>query len=444
MRPTGVEVIGSVPWSTHFCQFYSTKGDILDILVPYFKAGLEGNEAGMWVTSPPLTIAEAQQALAAAVPDLDSRLAAGQMEFIPYTDWYLQEGSFDLDRVLNGWVARLTLAQGRGYQGLRITGNTAWLELKDWNSFADYEAAITRVIGKHKLLALCTYSLESCTATDVMDVIRNHEFALVRKEGRWEMIENSASRVARQALEESERNLARSNAELEQFAYVASHDLQEPLRMVSSYVQLLRDRYKGKLDQEAEEFIDFAYDGAIRMQQLISDLLSYSRVGTRGKQFDPVSLETALAHALANLSLAISDKGAEVTHGPLPLVSGDVRQLTQLWQNLVENGIKFQGHGPPKVHISAECLGNQYVCSVCDNGIGIEPQYAEKIFLIFHRLHSRAEYPGTGIGLAICKRIVERHGGRIWVESAPGEGSTFRFTLPAPATPSRARTFGQP
>jgi PAS domain S-box-containing protein len=223
--------------------------------------------------------------------------------------------------------------------------------------------------------------------------------------------------------------LERSNAELEQFAYVASHDLQEPLRMVASYTQLLARRYRGRLDEDAEEFIGYAVDGVTRMQALINDLLAYSRVGTRGGAFEPVDTGAVLDRVLASLGPAMEDAGATVTHGPLPTVRGDAVQLGQLLQNLVGNAVKFRGDAPPRVHVSAERGPGEWVFSVADNGIGIDPEYAERIFVIFQRLHTRAEYPGTGIGLAICKKIVERHGGRIWPEPAPGGGTVFRFTL---------------
>ena len=226
------------------------------------------------------------------------------------------------------------------------------------------------------------------------------------------------------------KELKRSNTDLEQFAYVASHDLREPLRMVSSYMDLLERRYKGKLDKDADEFIGFAVDGAERMQRLINDLLAYSRLGTSSQPFAPASCEAALGLALGNLKLAIQDCKARISHDPLPEVIGDEAQLVQLFQNLVGNAIKFHGEKAPFVQISAEPKGNEWVFSVEDNGIGIDPQYAERIFIIFQRLQGRDQYEGTGIGLASCKRIVERHGGRIWVESTPGNGATFFFTLP--------------
>jgi PAS domain S-box-containing protein len=224
--------------------------------------------------------------------------------------------------------------------------------------------------------------------------------------------------------------LNRSNEELGQFAYIASHDLQEPLRMVSSYTQLLSRRYKGKLDADADEFIAFAVDGAGRMQRLIQDLLTFSRVGTKGSHLLHTSSEDALQQALINLRGAVEDSGALVTHDPLPAVLADKTQLTQLFQNLVGNAIKYQNPGVPRVHISAARNGGkQWSFAVKDNGLGIDPQYFERIFGMFQRLHKREEFAGTGIGLAICKKIVERHGGSISVESQPGQGSTFRFAL---------------
>jgi light-regulated signal transduction histidine kinase (bacteriophytochrome) len=236
------------------------------------------------------------------------------------------------------------------------------------------------------------------------------------------------------ALNEKTDELARSNKDLEQFASVASHDLQEPLRMVTSYVQLLARRYKGKLDSDADDFIGFAVDGAVRMRKLINDLLTYSRVGTQGKELSPTDSEAALAQSIDDLKVAVEEHGALVTHDPLPTVMADRSQLGQLFQNLIGNAIKFRGNEPPRVHVSASRNGNGWTFSVKDNGIGIAAEYSERIFIIFQRLHSRQEYAGTGIGLAICKKIVERHGGRIWVKSDPGKGATFYFVLPAVKT----------
>jgi light-regulated signal transduction histidine kinase (bacteriophytochrome) len=235
---------------------------------------------------------------------------------------------------------------------------------------------------------------------------------------------------AQQALARKIEELARSNAELEQFAYVASHDLQEPLRMVASYTQLLGRRYKGRLDSDADEFIGFAVDGANRMQTLIQDLLSYSRVTTKGQSFAVTDAAAACNDALKNLRGAVLDTGGVVTVGSLPAVLADATQLTQVFQNLIVNALKYRNPERPEIQITARQDGNVAVFAVRDNGIGIEPQYFERIFQMFQRLHTIKAYSGTGIGLALCKKIVQRHGGRIWVESEPGKGSTFLFTIP--------------
>lgn len=225
--------------------------------------------------------------------------------------------------------------------------------------------------------------------------------------------------------------MARSNAELEQFAYVATHDLQEPLRAVASCVQLLQKRYEGQLDARAGEFITHAVDGTIRMQTLINDLLAYSRISTHAQTFEATDCEKVLGAALANLSIATAESGAVITSDGMPLVQGDPTQLTQLFQNLISNALKFHADRPVIIHIKAVLQEAEWWFTVADNGIGMEPQYFERVFQVFQRLHTRRAYQGTGIGLAICKKVIERHGGRIWVESQPGHGSTFGFTIPA-------------
>jgi signal transduction histidine kinase len=229
---------------------------------------------------------------------------------------------------------------------------------------------------------------------------------------------------------EAQEELARSNRDLEQFAYVASHDLQEPLRMVAAYTQLLADRYQGKLDENADKYIHYAVDGALRMQILVRDLLAFSRVGREGTEPKLVDVNLAVQAALINLQSTIRDNNAQVQYGHLPSIMADQSQLAQLFQNLIGNAIKFRSQEPPIINISAEKQDRQWTFSLSDNGIGIASEYAETIFVIFKRLHTREEYSGSGIGLAICKKVVEHHGGRIWMESEPGKGSTFKFALP--------------
>jgi hypothetical protein len=238
-------------------------------------------------------------------------------------------------------------------------------------------------------------------------------------------------RVAERTAELAERaqDLERSNMELQQFAYVASHDLQEPLRTISSFTQLLAKRYQDKLDDKAREFINFAVDGCKRMQTLINDLLAFSRVGTQGKPLVPVSCDAVLDRVLKSLKLAIEDSGAVIKRDPLPVVLADEGQLGQLFQNLITNAVKFRSNDSPRIQISAERNGRDWKLLVRDNGIGIAPEQSDRIFVIFQRLHTKTQYPGTGIGLAMCKKIAERHGGRIWVEPSPEGGSIFYFTI---------------
>ncbi|MGE5351818.1 MAG: PAS domain S-box protein [Acidobacteriota bacterium] len=244
------------------------------------------------------------------------------------------------------------------------------------------------------------------------------------------IIDITDRKLAQARLEKTLKELERSNVELEQFAYVASHDLQEPLRMMHSYAELLEKRYKGKLDESADDFLHFITGGAKRMQQLINDLLQYSRVTTRGKPFESVGSMEVLSNVLDNLQISIEESGAKITSDSLPVVRADKTQLVQLFQNLLSNSIKFCDNRLPEIHIGLAENEYEWIFSVKDNGIGIDPEFFDRVFIIFQRLHDREKYPGTGIGLAVCKKIVERHQGRIWVESEKGKGTTFYFTLP--------------
>ncbi len=253
------------------------------------------------------------------------------------------------------------------------------------------------------------------------------EQAQLAAENAREQIEN-----AHQTIERSNLELQRSNEELGHFAYVASHDLQEPLRAISGCVQLLQRRYEGQLDARADQFIGHAVDGAQRMQTLINDLLAYSRVGTRDQKFAPVEVENLITQVKRSLSTQIAESGAQITQDALPTIQGDTRQLEQVWQNFVSNALKFRGEAAPQIHLGAtrDEADTGWIFSVSDQGPGIEPQYFERIWVMFQRLHTRSEYPGTGIGLAICKKIIERHGGSVSVESEFGHGTTFRFSVP--------------
>ncbi len=260
--------------------------------------------------------------------------------------------------------------------------------------------------------------------------IRNHLERLVAERTVALRSEMEERKKAEDAVRKSAEDLSRSNKDLEQFAYVASHDLQEPLRAVAGFMGLLKKQYYAKLSAEANEYIDYAVEGAERMQTLIQDLLAYSRVGTKGAAPAPMSMKQAIDAALFNLRAATAESSVSVVCGDLPVVNADLPQMTQLMQNLIGNAIKFHGQARPEITIAARLQDGKWVFSVRDNGIGIEAKYFDRIFMIFQRLHTRSEYEGTGIGLALCKKIVERHGGSMWVESKPSDGSTFYFTIP--------------
>jgi PAS domain S-box-containing protein len=334
--------------------------------------------------------------------------------------------------------------------------------ITDWNPQAQQTFGWTRdeALGKPLLELIIPPQHRQTLAADIAQYLSDGQWALRRRfeltalhrDGREFPVEMTMSpvgsgdklffaafihditerRAVEAALADQRKELERSNEELQQFAYVASHDLQEPLRMVASYTQLLSRRYKDKLGPDADEFIHYAVDGAQRMQTLINDLLAYSRVGTRGKPFEPVDLNQVVEIVKANLKVAIEESGAQlVVPASLPMVSGDRSQLVQLFQNLIGNAIKFHGEAAPRVEISAERdePAGMWRFAVRDNGIGIDPEHHDRIFVIFQRLHTREHYQGTGIGLAVCRKIVERHGGKIGVESADGKGSIFHFTI---------------
>jgi signal transduction histidine kinase len=312
---------------------------------------------------------------------------------------------------------------------LIVLGVLTWVALRRWvtNPLARFGAEVVTVESGEISHAV---SMEDAPAEIrlLAEQVERMRLRIVQEFAMAEQARDDAQR-ARAVVEEQAQDLARSNTELEQFAYVASHDLQEPLRMVSSYMGLLKRRYQGRLDADADEFIGFAVDGVTRMQALINDLLSYSRAGREPTPSEPTDSAAALAKALRNLKSAIEEKGALISAGPLPQVMADPLQVSQLFQNLIANGIKFCRDRRPEISVGAERHGAEWTFFVRDNGIGIDPQYADRIFLIFQRLHKREEFAGTGIGLAICKKIVERHGGRIWLESTPGQGTTFYFTF---------------
>lgn len=291
---------------------------------------------------------------------------------------------------------------------------------------------VFRALRSHEVDAVVgTKSVFMLRLRETEDAIKKQRTALeelLAERGR--LLEDAKARQAQ--LQRKSRELEEANTELQQFAYVASHDLREPLRMIAGFTQSLEKRYRGTLDTTADEYITFIVDGVARMQDLINDLLAYSRVGTRGVPFEPVGMEDALQNVLINLKTSIGETAATVTHGPLPVIQADPIQMMQVLQNLISNAIKFhRADAPPVIHVTGGLEGGEWVFSVRDNGIGIDPEFFGRLFTLFQRLHTREQYPGSGLGLAITKKIVGRHGGRVWVESEPGKGSTFHFSVAA-------------
>jgi len=270
------------------------------------------------------------------------------------------------------------------------------------------------------------YVVETKRSDEVGSLARSFNIMVERLRKSHESLEDEIAGRKR-----AQEDLVRSNKDLEQFAYVASHDLQEPLRNVASCMQMLDRKYQGEFDAEGAQLIRYAVESVTRMKALINDLLAYSRISTRGSPFQPTDFEEVLAETLANMRPSIEQTGAVITHDPLPSVAADATQVMQVFQNLIGNALKFRGEEPPHIHVSAVRDDGEWVFSIKDNGIGIEPRHWERIFVIFRRLHKRNEYEGTGMGLAIVKKIIERHQGRIWVKSEPGKGTTFHFTIPA-------------
>jgi signal transduction histidine kinase len=333
----------------------------------------------------------------------------------------------------------------------RLTKNTYDVILADYSlpNFRGMDALnIVRESSLTTPLILVTGALNSETAVEcvkqgAMDyVLKDHLARLaisVRRALEDVRLRQERARAQEQLANKVEE-LARSNCDLEQFAYVASHDLQEPLRMVAAYTQLLSERYQGKLDSAADRYIGYAVEGATRMQALLEDLLAFSRVGRNGATPAPTDINSAINEVLQNLALALKEHSVTVTCNPLPTIMADRFQILQLFQNLLGNAIKFRAKQNPCITISAEPKGPDWLFSVFDNGIGIADEHKDLVFKIFQRLHTRTEYPGNGVGLAICKKIVEHNGGRIWVESELGRGSNFRFTFPAAVADKAGKT----
>ena len=466
MRKSGIDVLGDMPWGTHFCLFYETKEDVLDTLVSYCKAGLEDHEFCLWVVAEPITVDEAGKALKRAVPDLDRYLADHSIEIVSAGDWYLEGGSFDLNRVIGGWNEKLAHALARGYAGVRVTGDTAWLEKKDWKDFCEYEELLNESVANQRLAVLCTYPLAACGAAEILDVVRTHQFATAKRHGRWDVIETPALKQAKteikrlneeleQRVVERTRQLTAVNEELRkaemELAHVTrvttlgevtasfAHELNQPLAAIvnnaNACLGLLPNRRRD-LDEVRDALADIVSD-AERASTIIE------RVRGLAKRSSPEKVPLQLIDVVeAVVALAATESAArrvamrtEIA-ADLPVVLGDRVQLQQVLLNLVVNGMDAMSTVAEQERL-LEIRGCSHRqdgrpaarISVRDRGIGLDAGQMERLFEPFYTTKAH----GMGMGLAISRTIIAAHGGRLWAEANPGPGATFSFSLPAAA-----------
>ncbi|RQG98477.1 histidine kinase [Natrarchaeobius oligotrophus] len=437
----------------HIALFYRDRDERFETVTPFIRQGIERGERVMYVIDE-FSRSTVLDELRGGDADVDAAVDSGQLTFHSLEETYLRSGRFDPDDMLEVYADAIEDAN-ESYPGLRVTASTNFVldENATLEEFMAYESRVNDLFRGENCIALCHYDCERIPPETLIDVIRTHphivyegtvchNFYYTPPEEFFEpdepmrdverMLNTLADRSrARADLDETVSQLEASNERLKRFAYVASHDLQEPLRMISSYLQLLESRYGDDLDGDAREYIDFAVDGSDRMREMIDGLLAYSRIDTDESDVEPVDCNAVVDDVLTDLHVRIDETDAEITVDSLPAVAGNVHQLEQLFFNLLSNAIKYSGDEPPQIEVGCERRGDRCLFAVADRGIGIEPEYVDGIFDVFNRLHSNDEFPGTGIGLSLCRKIVAHHDGDIWVDSESDEGTTFYFTLPS-------------
>lgn len=442
---SGIPAVGDVAWGTHFCQFYHSREDLIDTLVPYFQEGIKNNEQCLWITSEPLGAVDAQDMLRAAVPDLEQHLKRGQIEILDHRDWYSRNGSASTEDVLQGWLQREEQALQGGHAGLRLTGNTFWLDRKDWRSFAEYEAMVNHSFRSRRIIGLCSYCLGRCDPEGVIDVVRNHQFALVRRSGDWDLIENSSLKIAKEELyklnEELELRVEARTAALEaalrardEFLSVASHELKTPVASFKLYIDGVgRALQRGSLaPDDLRRRITRAQEQCGRLDRLVQELLDISQLssGSMPMSFEELDL-TEIARGVAERFEEEARKaGSTITLTGDPSVVGkwDRMRLEQIQTNLIINAIKYAPGAAIELKVVRD--GDRAVLSVRDRGPGIAPQDQERVFERFAQLSPNAHRTGFGLGLWIVRQIVAALGGTVHLESALGAGSTFTVALP--------------
>jgi len=440
MRKTGIDAVAEMPWGTHFCLFYETKDDLLRTLVPYCRAGLEAREFCLWVVSEPVTVDDARHALSKAVPDLDHHLADHSLEIASARDWYLQGGTFDLRRVIGGWNEKLARALASGYAGVRVTGDTAWLEEKDWKDFCEYEDALNDSVANQHLALLCTYPLGACGAAEILDVVRTHQFATLERRGTCDVIETAGVKQAR-------AEIARCQAQA-QLAHVTrvttlgevtaslAHEVNQPLAAIvnnaNACLGLLAKRRD--LDEVREALADIVSDGN-RASAIVEHVRELAKRSSPPKR--PLDLADVVADVVALAGAESATRGVTIRtdlESDLPVVVGDRVRLQQVLLSLVVNGMDAMS-AVPEGERRLEIRGRRdsqdgspaVVLSVQDLGIGLEKGRADGVFEAFYTTRPH----GMGMGLATSRSIVEDHGGRLWAERNQGPGATFSFRLPA-------------
>lgn len=466
----------------HTCSIYENQTEQFSVVAPFIKFGLEGGDKCLYVADEN-TVDTVVSALSEFIPDLEDHMSAGRFVIVEKEDAYFEPGYFSPELMIEAIRRKTEETKQQGYTSLRIAAEMSWALLggPGVERLMEYESIVNHLYEELDVSAICLYNKTRFTPEMIRHVIlthpiviykgtvcRNFNFVLPQYytgsdreaadinhtleqildvENREQILrdknrelqhmnerlrdEISMRKQTEEMLLRTMKDLERSNEELQQFAYVASHDLQEPIRMVSTYTKLLERELKDHLDERTRGFMFFVTDGAKRMHSLIQDLLTFSRVTSRKEKFEKVDLSIILTEILHDFQVAIADHKAEIYYRDLPVLKAAPFQIRQLFQNIIQNAIKFSGENNPVIRIAAENNGEEWLFSISDNGIGIDKEYHEKIFIIFQRLYEKERYPGTGIGLAVCKKIVELHGGRIWVDSEPGRGSTFYFTIPA-------------
>jgi signal transduction histidine kinase len=474
MRTTGVDVVGDMPWGTHFCVFYDTKADLLETLVSYCKAGLQSEEFCLWVVAAPLTEEDARQALQRAVPDFDRYVTDASMEIVAAHDWYLHDGKFDLERVIGGWNEKLAHASARGYAGVRVTGDTAWLEKNDWKDFCEYEESLNVSIANQRMAVLCTYPLGACGADEILDVVRTHQFAVTKRRGSWEVIETAGYKQAKaeikrlnddlerrvvertsqltavngqlikevlerqraeEALREARAELARAArlTTMGELAASIAHEINQPLTAIvtngSAGLRWL-NRATPDLDEARQAFARMVSDGQ-RAGDVIRGLRGLATKS--GPQLTTLDIDDVIRDVLALTHSELQRHGVvlrtDLTVGDQPLV-GDRVQLQQVLLNLILNGIDAM-HSitdrPKELRVSSGLTGpGSVLVSVEDTGTGLDPAVSLRIFEPF--VTTKAD--GLGMGLSICRSIIDAHGGRLWVSARAPHGTAFRFTVP--------------